>query len=76
MLDAAWIIPFIPALSFVLILFFGKRMPRKGSEIGIVAVGVSFVLSCVTAVQWIHRVHEFEGHSEGFFSVRSARASC
>jgi NADH-quinone oxidoreductase subunit L len=57
MLDYAWLIPAIPAFSFVLILFFGKKMPRQGSEIGIVAVGTSFVLACVTAVQWIQRVN-------------------
>ena len=56
MLSAAWIIPAIPVLSFVLILFFGKRMPRQGSEIGIIAIGTSFVLACITAVQWIQRV--------------------
>ena len=39
MLDHAWIIPAIPVLSFVLILFFGKKMPKHGSEIGITAVG-------------------------------------
>ena len=65
MLDAAWIIPLIPALSFVLILFFGKKMPRQGSEIGIVAIATTFVLSCITAVQWIQRVNKFEGHQEG-----------
>ena len=30
MLDHAWIIPAIPAVSFVLILFFGKRLPKQG----------------------------------------------
>ena len=61
MLANAWIIPLIPAVSFVLILFFGKKLPRQGSEIGIVAVATSFVLSCVTAVQWIQRVNDAEG---------------
>jgi NADH-quinone oxidoreductase subunit L len=58
MLDHAWIIPVIPAVSFALILFFGKRMPRHGSEIGIFAVGTTFVLSCVTAIEWIQRVND------------------
>ena len=40
-LDHAWLVPLIPALSFVVILFFGKRFPRQGSEVGIVAVGAS-----------------------------------
>src|SRR6187551_3095109 len=65
MLDAAWIIPSLPAISFVLIVFFGKRMPKKGAELGILAVGASFVLSCVAAVEWINRVEDATGHAEG-----------
>src|SRR5215831_8458040 len=57
-LDYAWLIPLIPALSFVLILFFGKRMPKHGSEIGITAVGLSFVLSCGALVQWVLHLHD------------------
>ena len=45
-LDKAWLVPLIPALSFVVILLFGKRMPRHGSEVGVVSVGASFVLAC------------------------------
>jgi NADH-quinone oxidoreductase subunit L len=48
-----WIIPALMALSFLLILFFGKRMPKKGAEIGIVFVGAAFVLSLITAGNWI-----------------------
>ncbi len=55
-LENAWIIPLLPAISFVLILFFGKRMPYKGSEIGIAAVGLAFVLAVLTAGQWINQV--------------------
>src|SRR5689334_16233879 len=56
MLDQAWLIPTLPALSFFLILFFGKKLPRKGSEIGILAVGASFVMACVAAIQWIDKI--------------------
>jgi len=63
-LDHAWLVPLIPALSFAVILFFGKRMPRKGAEVGIVAVGASFVLSCGTLVQWVQRVRDAE-HMHG-----------
>ncbi|MBK5223639.1 MAG: NADH-quinone oxidoreductase subunit L [Acidimicrobiia bacterium] len=55
-LENAWIIPAIPAASFLLILFFGKRMPRKGSEIGIAAVGLAFAFSVLAGVAWIDRV--------------------
>ena len=48
-----------------MILLLGKRLPHKGSEIGILAVGASFVLSIVAAVQWIDRVEDATGHSEG-----------
>jgi NADH-quinone oxidoreductase subunit L len=55
-LDHAWIIPLIPAASFVLILLFGKRMPKKGAEIGIAALLAAFVLAIVVNVQWFDRV--------------------
>jgi len=65
MLDAAWLIPSVPAIAFFLIVFFGKRMPKHGAEIGIAAVGASFLMSCVAAAQWIDRVEAATGHSEG-----------
>ncbi len=58
MLENAWIIPIIPAASFAVILLLGKRLPFKGSEIGTLAVAVTFVLSCVAAFQWIDRVSD------------------
>src|SRR5690606_17168674 len=72
-----WILPAIPAASFLLILAFGKRMPRGGSEIGIAAVGAAFVLSLFVGGAWIDRVNNppasdhgtehvtDEGHDEG-----------
>ena len=65
MLDAAWLIPTVPAIAFALITLFGKRMPKHGAEIGIAAVGASFVMSCIAASQWIDRVEEATGHHEG-----------
>ncbi|MCA1692199.1 MAG: NADH-quinone oxidoreductase subunit L [Actinobacteria bacterium] len=49
----AWLIPLIPAVAFFVILFFGKKMPKKGAEIGILAIGASTVLAVLAAVQWI-----------------------
>ena len=59
-LENAWLIPLLPALSFVLILFFGKRMPRQGAEIGIAAVGLSFVLAVLTGFAWLDHRDNFE----------------
>ena len=61
-LDYAWLIPLLPALSFAGILLFGKRMRRKGSELGIAAVGGSLVLALGAAVTWVgHRDDSHEG---------------
>jgi NADH-quinone oxidoreductase subunit L len=51
----AWIIPALPAASFVIILLLGKRFPKKGSEVGIAAVTVAFVLAVLTAIAWIRQ---------------------
>jgi NADH-quinone oxidoreductase subunit L len=56
-----WIVPALMAASFVVILSFGKRLPFKGSEVGIAAVGISFVLSCFAAYQWIDAVESEHG---------------
>jgi NADH-quinone oxidoreductase subunit L len=56
MIHQAWLIPSLPAVSFFLILFFGRRTPGKGAPIGIVAVAASFVLAL--GVLW----HFVEGH--------------
>jgi len=62
----AWVIPALPAASFVLILLFGKRLPFKGAEIGITAVAAAFVLAVLTTFTWIGDVQaETASHSEG-----------
>ncbi|HKY64835.1 MAG TPA: proton-conducting transporter membrane subunit, partial [Acidimicrobiales bacterium] len=74
MLDNAWIIPLIPAASFFLILFLGKRLPRKGSEIGIAAVGIAFVLAIATNVQWFDHVNNPPEHGSDTHSEEEAPA--
>ncbi len=64
MLEQAWIIPALPAVSFLVILAWGKRLPRKGAEVGVAAVGVTFLLACVAGIEWIQRVND-AGHHGG-----------
>lgn len=64
MLNYGWIIPAVPAVSFVLILLFGKRMPKKGAEIGIAALSATFILACIAVYQWIDRVESATGGHE------------
>jgi NADH-quinone oxidoreductase subunit L len=61
-LENAWLIPVVPAVAFALIIFFGKKMPMKGSEFGVASIAASTVLAVGVAYQWIQRVHDASGH--------------
>jgi NADH-quinone oxidoreductase subunit L len=56
-LENAWIIPIIPAVAFALIIFFGKKLPMKGSELGVLSMVATLVLAGGAAFQWIDRVN-------------------
>lgn len=60
-LEYAWLVPLLPALSFVGILFFGKRMRYKGAELGIAAVSLSFLLAVCAGFAWIQH-HDDVGY--------------
>ena len=51
MSDLAWLVPALPAVSALLIMTIGRQLPKKGAEIGIVAILAAFVLSAGIAVQ-------------------------
>jgi NADH-quinone oxidoreductase subunit L len=72
-LENAWLVPAIPAVSFVVILAIGKRLGPRAAWIGVGAVGVSWVLAVAGAVQWIQRVGDTEGE-EGEGHVEALRA--
>ncbi|NQW68467.1 MAG: hypothetical protein HQ454_04110, partial [Acidimicrobiaceae bacterium] len=55
-LDNAWLVPVVPTIGFALIVLFGKRLPKKGSELGVLSIFVSLVLASGVAWQWIQRV--------------------
>ncbi|MEO7397011.1 MAG: NADH-quinone oxidoreductase subunit L, partial [Ilumatobacteraceae bacterium] len=76
-LEHAYLIPVIPGVAFALIIFFGKRMPMKGSEIGLASMATSCVLAAGLAYQWIQRVDsanggEGEAHASAFASIGRA----
>jgi len=72
-LENAWLIPLVPAIGFVFIILFGKKMPQNGSEIGIVSIGISLAISIGATFQWIDRVNSASGGSDyasgGFFGA-------
>src|SRR5437867_9583584 len=57
-LQWVWLMPALMGVSFVAILFFGKRLPRKGSEIGIAAVGACFIFALLSTAAWIGHVND------------------
>ena len=60
-LENAWLVPVIPAVAFFGILFFGKRLPKGGSELGLASMLASFVIAAGAAAQWISRVDASHG---------------
>src|SRR4051794_27070632 len=72
-LDHAWIIPAVPAASFVLILFTGKRWKYKGAEIGIAALSIAFALALCVGFQWIQ--HTNDAHHEATTEEHALSAS-
>ena len=61
LLRNVWLIPLLPALSFIGILFFGKKLPRGGSELGIATVGIAFMLALLTAAAWVDHRDDYHG---------------
>ncbi len=58
-LTHAWLIPALMALSFLVILFFGKKVGAARSHwIGIGFVAVAFALALATAGAWISRIND------------------
>jgi NADH-quinone oxidoreductase subunit L len=53
MTEQAWLIPVVPLAAFFVIIFLGKRTPLRGAAIGILAVGVSFVLSLLVFFDFV-----------------------
>jgi NADH:ubiquinone oxidoreductase subunit 5 (subunit L)/multisubunit Na+/H+ antiporter MnhA subunit len=56
-LENAWVIPVIPAIAFFLIIFFGKKLPMKGSELGILSMLATLFFSAMAVWQWIDAVN-------------------
>ncbi len=60
-LENAFLIPLIPAVSFLVILLFGRSVigAERVHKVGITAVGIVWILSMIAAVSWVTRVEDF-----------------
>ncbi|HZA20603.1 MAG TPA: hypothetical protein VE889_07105, partial [Actinomycetota bacterium] len=60
--DLMWLVALLPAVSFLVILFFGKRFPDKGHGVGILAIGIAFLLSLAGFIDLITGAETVEKH--------------
>jgi len=63
-LENAWLVGLIPVIGFAIIIFFGKKLPMKGAEIGLASMTASLVVAVGGAIQWMQRTDSAESHSE------------
>ena len=63
-LENAWLVGLIPVVGFAIIIFFGKKLPMKGAEIGLASMTASLVVAVGGAIQWMQRTDSAESHSE------------
>ena len=75
-MENAWLIALIPAVAFALIIAFGKKMPFKGAEFGLVSIGASLVIATGAGIQWMQRTdsadHGGEAAQGAFNGIRGA----
>ena len=76
-LENAWLIALIPAIGFALIIGFGKKMPMKGSEVGLASMAASLVIATGAGIQWMQRTDsashgDAEAIGGAFSGVRGA----
>jgi NADH-quinone oxidoreductase subunit L len=48
-MEYAWLVVMLPLASTVAISVFGRYLPGKGSELGVISIGIAFVLSVLIA---------------------------
>jgi NADH-quinone oxidoreductase subunit L len=48
-MEYAWLVVLLPLVSTVAISMFGRYLPGKGSELGVLSIGIAFVLSVLIA---------------------------
>ncbi len=63
-LENAWLVGLIPVIGFAIILFFGKKLPMKGAEVGLASMAASLVVSVGACIEWMQRTNSAETHSE------------
>ena len=53
--DLMWVVPLLPFIAFFVILFFGKKLPKRGHEAGIIAIGIAWVFSIIGFIELVSK---------------------
>ncbi|RQD91520.1 NADH-quinone oxidoreductase subunit L, partial [Methanosalsum natronophilum] len=67
--DFAFLIPLLPALAFVITLFFGKRLYSGGALIPIGAIGASFIISLLITINILQNPDQVIHQSVHWFAI-------
>jgi NADH-quinone oxidoreductase subunit L len=51
-IEYTWLVPLVPALCFVIVGFFGKKMPEGGGPLVIIGALFSFVMSLLISIEF------------------------
>jgi NADH-quinone oxidoreductase subunit L len=70
-LENAWLTGLIPVIGFAIILFFGKKLPMKGAEVGLASMAASLVIAVGAGIQWMQRTNSAEGGDEAVGLVQA-----
>jgi NADH-quinone oxidoreductase subunit L len=73
----AWLIPVLPVVSGAIIVFFGRRFPKQGAEVGIAAISLALLLAVGVAgevfsanVDTVGQIVEANEHGAGEQAAR------
>ena len=73
-MEQIWLVPAIPAASFVFLMFFGKRLPRGGDFVSIGAIFAAFVVFLLVTVDVLDAIDAqgdlFEGGGKSWEWVK------
>jgi NADH:ubiquinone oxidoreductase subunit 5 (subunit L)/multisubunit Na+/H+ antiporter MnhA subunit len=58
-MNLAWLIPTLPVVAFVILIFTGFRLKNNAAYVAIAAIVGSFLVSCWVAIDYF-------GHTQGF----------
>lgn len=67
--DMAYLIPILPAIAFIITFFFGRKLPKGGGFIPILAILISFIISLIITLDLLSNPQEVVTQSYHWFGI-------